>query len=69
LRNGLPTPFAGAPALTMRKRLYPSAISSRVPHGDETLEDHMAKPDIYTRITEKIIADLEAGMDIPHRSG
>jgi antirestriction protein ArdC len=25
------------------------------------MEDHMAKPDIYTRITEKIIADLEAG--------
>jgi len=22
----------------------------------------MAKPDIYTRVTEKIIADLEAGM-------
>jgi len=25
------------------------------------MEDHMAKPDIYTRITENIIADLEAG--------
>ena len=25
------------------------------------MEDHMAKPDIYTRITEKSIADLEAG--------
>jgi antirestriction protein ArdC len=25
------------------------------------MEDHMAKPDIYTRITEKIIANLEAG--------
>lgn len=45
----------------MHGRLVASAISSRVLHGDETMEDHMAKPDIYTRITEKIIADLEAG--------
>jgi hypothetical protein len=56
-----PAPFDIAPALTMLGRLVTSAISSRVPHGDKTLEGHMAKPDIYTRITEKIVADLQAG--------
>ena len=61
-RNGLPAPFAFAPVLAMRGRLLASVISSRVPHGDEKQVDIMAnRPDIYTRVTAKIIADLEAG--------
>ena len=45
----------------MLRRLDASAISSRVPHGDETMEDLMPKPDIYSCFTEKVIADLNAG--------
>jgi antirestriction protein ArdC len=52
----------------MRGRLLASVISSRVPHGDEKQEDIMAnRPDIYTRITNKIIADLETGTPTWHK--